>query len=45
MEYRARTVGGTINFESLKQGTRIALSCPLQLLRKQRSKASAAANQ
>jgi len=36
MEYRARTVGGTINFESLKQGTRIALSCPLQLLRKRR---------
>jgi PAS domain S-box-containing protein len=39
MEYRARTIGGTINFESLKTGTRIALSCPLQLLRKQRGKA------
>lgn len=39
MEYRARTVGGTINFETLKIGTRIALSCPLQLLRKQRGKA------
>jgi two-component system, NarL family, sensor histidine kinase UhpB len=41
MEYRARTVGGTINFESLKAGTRIALSCPLQLLRKPRAKSSA----
>ncbi|MGE0115986.1 MAG: response regulator [Steroidobacteraceae bacterium] len=38
MEYRARTVGGTISFETLKSGTRIALSCPLQLLRKQRGK-------
>ncbi|MGC3981825.1 MAG: PAS domain-containing protein [Steroidobacteraceae bacterium] len=38
MEYRARTLGGTINFETLKKGTRIALSCPLQLLRKQRGK-------
>lgn len=38
MEYRARTIGGTINFETLKIGTRIALSCPLQLLRKQRGK-------
>lgn len=38
MEYRARTVGGTISFETLKNGTRIALSCPLQLLRKQRGK-------
>lgn len=43
MEYRARTVGGTINFETLKHGTRIALSCPLQLLRKQRNKAETAA--
>jgi signal transduction histidine kinase len=34
MEYRARTVGGTISFDSLPKGTRIALSCPLQLLRK-----------
>lgn len=37
MEYRARTVGGTINFESLKKGTRVALSCPLTLLRKRRT--------
>jgi PAS domain S-box-containing protein len=34
MEYRARTIGGTINFETLKNGTRVALSCPLQLLGK-----------
>jgi two-component system, NarL family, sensor histidine kinase UhpB len=43
MEYRARTIGGTINFETLKNGTRVALSCPLQLLRKQRGKAEAGA--
>jgi len=36
MEYRARTIGGTISFDSLPKGTRIALSCPLQLLRKPR---------
>jgi two-component system sensor histidine kinase UhpB len=43
MEYRARTIGGTVSFENLPQGTRIALSCPLQLLRKPRSAASAKA--
>ena len=39
MEYRARTIGGTINFETLQQGTRVALSCPLHLLGKQRRSA------
>jgi len=34
MEYRARTIGGSIAFETLQKGTRIALSCSLQLLRK-----------
>jgi two-component system sensor histidine kinase UhpB len=34
MEYRARTIGGSISFETLQKGTRIALSCSLQLLRK-----------
>ncbi|MES1195671.1 MAG: PAS domain-containing protein [Steroidobacter sp.] len=34
MEYRARTIGGSINFETLQKGTRIALSCSMQLLRK-----------
>jgi PAS domain S-box-containing protein len=36
MEYRARTIGGSISFETLQKGTRIALSCSLQLLRKSR---------
>lgn len=40
MEYRARTIGGTINFETLKTGTRVALSCPLQLLGKQRGRSA-----
>jgi two-component system, NarL family, sensor histidine kinase UhpB len=39
MEYRARTIGGHITFETLKQGTRVTLSCPLQLLNKRGSKA------
>lgn len=43
MEYRARTIGGTISFDSLPKGTRIALSCPLQLLRKPRRTATARA--
>lgn len=38
MEYRARTIGGHINFETLERGTRIALACPLQLLNKRRAK-------
>ena len=36
MEYRARTIGGSIAFETLQKGTRIGLSCSLQLLRKPR---------
>jgi len=32
MEYRARVIGGSIAFHTLNPGTRIALSCPLQLL-------------
>ncbi len=39
MEYRARTIGGSIAFETLQKGTRIALSCSLQLLRKPRGSA------
>ena len=33
MEYRARMMGGNVAFEEPGQGTRIALSCPLSLLR------------
>jgi signal transduction histidine kinase len=33
MEYRARMLGGTINFEEPGAGTRIVLSAPLSLLR------------
>jgi two-component system, NarL family, sensor histidine kinase UhpB len=33
MEYRARMLGGTINFEEPGTGTRIVLSAPLHLLR------------
>jgi two-component system, NarL family, sensor histidine kinase UhpB len=40
MEYRARTIGGHIAFETLKQGTRVALSCPLQLLKKRNGKSA-----
>ncbi|HVY22941.1 MAG TPA: PAS domain S-box protein [Steroidobacteraceae bacterium] len=40
MEYRARTIGGSISFETLPKGTRIALSCSLQLLRKPRGAAN-----
>jgi PAS domain S-box-containing protein len=32
MEYRARVLGGSIDFQTLSPGTRIVLSCPLQLL-------------
>ena len=39
MEYRARTIGGNVSFETLQHGTRIALSCSLQLLRKPRANA------
>ncbi|WP_168160095.1 hybrid sensor histidine kinase/response regulator [Steroidobacter denitrificans] len=34
MEYRARMLGGTITFEEPGKGTRIALSAPLQMLRR-----------
>ena len=36
MEYRARTIGGSIAFDTLQRGTRIALSCSLLLLRRRR---------
>lgn len=32
MEYRARVLGGSIEFQTLNPGTRVVLSCPLQLL-------------
>lgn len=38
MEYRARMLGGTINFEEPGPGTRIVLSAPLSLLRQSRQK-------
>lgn len=34
MEYRARVIGGSIEFHTLNPGTRIALSCPLELLQR-----------
>ena len=38
MEYRARMLGGTINFEEPNPGTRIVLSAPLHLLRQSKDK-------
>ncbi|MGH8178401.1 MAG: PAS domain S-box protein [Steroidobacter sp.] len=38
MEYRARMLGGTINFEEPGAGTRIVLSAPLNLLRQSKDK-------
>jgi two-component system, NarL family, sensor histidine kinase UhpB len=38
MEYRARMLGGTINFEEPGAGTRIVLSAPLHLLRQSKEK-------
>ena len=38
MEYRARMLGGTINFEEPGAGTRIVLSAPLHLLRQSKDK-------
>ncbi|RPH52502.1 MAG: PAS domain-containing protein, partial [Lysobacterales bacterium] len=38
MEYRARMLGGTINFEEPGAGTRIVLSAPLSLLRQSSNK-------
>ena len=38
MEYRARMLGGTINFEEPGAGTRIVLSAPLSLLRQSKDK-------
>jgi two-component system, NarL family, sensor histidine kinase UhpB len=38
MEYRARMLGGTINFEEPNPGTRIVLSAPLHLLRTSKDK-------
>ncbi len=32
MEYRARILGGSIHFERIKTGTRVALSCPLKTI-------------
>jgi two-component system sensor histidine kinase UhpB len=42
MEYRARMLGGTINFEEPGTGTRIVLSAPLHLLRPSKEKVSRA---
>jgi signal transduction histidine kinase len=42
MEYRARMLGGTINFEEPNPGTRIVLSAPLHLLRQSKEKLSRA---
>jgi signal transduction histidine kinase len=33
MEYRAHMMGGTVAFEEPGSGTRVALACPLNLLR------------
>jgi two-component system sensor histidine kinase UhpB len=38
MEYRARMLGGTINFEEPGPGTKIVLSAPLHLLRQSKDK-------
>lgn len=38
MEYRARMLGGTINFEEPGAGTKIVLTAPLSLLRQSRQK-------
>lgn len=38
MEYRARMLGGTINFEEPGAGTKIVLSAPLHLLRQSKDK-------
>jgi two-component system, NarL family, sensor histidine kinase UhpB len=38
MEYRARMLGGTINFEEPGSGTRIVLSAPIHLLRPPKDK-------
>jgi PAS domain S-box-containing protein len=38
MEYRARMLGGSINFEEPGAGTRIVLSAPLHLLRQSKEK-------
>jgi PAS domain S-box-containing protein len=38
MEYRARMLGGTVNFEEPGQGTRIVLSAPLHLLKQAKDK-------
>jgi PAS domain S-box-containing protein len=43
MEYRARTLGGSIEFDQSSPGTRVALSCSLNLLRQSRSKTAGAA--
>lgn len=44
MEYRARMLGGTVNFEEPGAGTRIALSAPLHLLRQSKDKMKRAAS-
>ena len=41
MEYRARMLGGTINFEEPNPGTRIVLSAPLHLLRNRKTSCDA----
>ena len=38
MEYRARMLGGTINFEEPNPGTRIVLSAPLHLLKQSKDR-------
>jgi PAS domain S-box-containing protein len=38
MEYRARMLGGTVNFEEPGKGTRIVLAAPLHLLRQSKLK-------
>lgn len=38
MEYRARMLGGTVNFEEPGKGTRIVLTAPLHLLRQSKEK-------
>jgi two-component system sensor histidine kinase UhpB len=38
MEYRARMLGGTVNFEEPGKGTRIVLTAPLSMLRRSKEK-------
>jgi two-component system, NarL family, sensor histidine kinase UhpB len=44
MEYRARMLGGSINFEEPGTGTRVVLSAPLHLLRAAKGKVGRALN-